>query len=155
MKDQDKDIDLYRDTSVRYLGYANEVGEAFGPIYKHIVKPSYIVSFGYVFADTYDKYNKVPIEQKNTNFQYYAGLDCLLWQTFASVLIPGKIINIVANSMYKITHVSSSKKYLPSIARKWIPTMVALSTIPLIVHPIDQFVDHIFDNTLRKYIFNK
>ena len=31
-KKNGNDIDFWRDTNVRYLGYANEVGEAIGPI---------------------------------------------------------------------------------------------------------------------------
>ena len=47
--------DIYRDTWVRYLGYANEVGESFRYILPKFVIPSYIISFGYVFADSRDK----------------------------------------------------------------------------------------------------
>ena len=31
------EVDLWRETSVRYLGYANEVGEAFRPIYPRVI----------------------------------------------------------------------------------------------------------------------
>ena len=43
---------------MRYMGYANELGESFRPIYPKMVAPSYMVSFGYVFGDTYDKATK-------------------------------------------------------------------------------------------------
>ena len=46
------EVDFYRDTPVRYLGYANELGESFRPMVPKMVVPSYIVSFGYVVADT-------------------------------------------------------------------------------------------------------
>ena len=48
------EVDLFRDTPVRYLGYANELGEAFRPILPKFLVPSYFVSFGYVFADTFE-----------------------------------------------------------------------------------------------------
>lgn len=43
---------------VRYLGYTNEVGESFRYIFPRFVIPSYGISFGYVFADSVDKYRK-------------------------------------------------------------------------------------------------
>ena len=42
-------VDIYRDTYVRYMGYANELGEAFRPNFPKMVLPSYGVSFTYVF----------------------------------------------------------------------------------------------------------
>ena len=37
----------------------SEVGEAFRPITTRlVVAGSYVIAFGYVFADTYDKYKK-------------------------------------------------------------------------------------------------
>ena len=58
-KSEDGEVDIYRDTLLRYAGYANEVGEAFAPIVPAIVVPaSYGVAITYVFADTLDKYKK-------------------------------------------------------------------------------------------------
>ena len=37
------------------MGYANEVGESFRYVAKWFVKPSYMLAFGYVLADTCDK----------------------------------------------------------------------------------------------------
>ena len=50
-----KEKNLYRDTWVRYLGYTNEIGESFRYVFPKFVIPSYIISFGYVFADSRDK----------------------------------------------------------------------------------------------------
>uniref|UniRef100_A0A5F9CZW6 Mitochondrial fission process protein 1 n=1 Tax=Oryctolagus cuniculus TaxID=9986 RepID=A0A5F9CZW6_RABIT len=51
--------DLYRDTWVRYLGYANEVGEAFRSLVPAaVVWLSYGVSSSYVLADAVDKGRK-------------------------------------------------------------------------------------------------
>ncbi|NXG59698.1 MTFP1 protein, partial [Hemiprocne comata] len=48
--------DLYRDTWVRYLGYANEVGESFRPLVPvSLVWASYGVATAYVTADAIDK----------------------------------------------------------------------------------------------------
>merc|ERR1712129_271302 len=51
--------DIYRDTLLRYAGYANEVGEAFAPLVPAVVVPvSYGVAITYVIADTVDKFRK-------------------------------------------------------------------------------------------------
>ena len=42
--------DIWRDTPLRYMGYANEVGEAFRPLFPKLVRPSYGVAFAYVFG---------------------------------------------------------------------------------------------------------
>lgn len=55
-----KEVDIYRDTPVRLLGYANEVGEAFRALVNvKLVYASYGVASAYVLADTYDKASKV------------------------------------------------------------------------------------------------
>ena len=46
---EDGEVDIYRDTLLRYAGYANEVGEAFAPIVPAAVVPaSYAVAITYV-----------------------------------------------------------------------------------------------------------
>ena len=55
-----KEVDIYRDTPVRLLGYANEVGEAFRALVNvKLVYASYGLASAYVLADTYDKASKV------------------------------------------------------------------------------------------------
>jgi len=54
------EVDIYRDTPVRLLGYANEVGEAFRAlVHVRWVKASYGVASAYVLADTFDKASKM------------------------------------------------------------------------------------------------
>lgn len=48
-------IDIWRDTPVRLLGYANEVGESFRHIFPRMVGPSYALAFAYTFGDVADK----------------------------------------------------------------------------------------------------
>jgi fission process protein 1 len=77
------------------------------------------------------------------------GSDALVWQTLASVLIPGKVINIVTNTAARLTNSTLALQRLPPKVTKWLPTAIGLVTIPFIVHPIDTFVDLLLDNTLR------
>ena len=53
-----KEVDWFRDTPVRLLGYANEVGEAFrSQMHVKWVWASYGVASAYVVADTAHKAN--------------------------------------------------------------------------------------------------
>ncbi|OQR95098.1 hypothetical protein ACHHYP_00391 [Achlya hypogyna] len=140
--------DILRDGPLRYLGYANELGESFRPIFPAFVAPSYAVAFAYVAADTYDKATKAsataPPAAKSAHVAA-AAVDTLLWQTMASVVIPGFTINrVVAASKAVVT--SSVKN--PALER-WLPTCLGLGAIPLIIHPIDSLVDFGMDNTTR------
>ena len=49
--DGDK-YNIFRDSLLRYCGYANEVGESFRYQYPRLVVPSYVVAFGYCLADS-------------------------------------------------------------------------------------------------------
>ncbi|GMF20176.1 unnamed protein product [Phytophthora fragariaefolia] len=95
--------DIWRESLVRYLGYANELGESFRPIAARLVAPSYVVAFGYVLGDTYDKASKAHSkaaaqgvsDRKRNALVADATIDTLAWQTMASVVIPGFTINRV------------------------------------------------------------
>ena len=163
-------VDIFRDTPIRYLGYANEIGESFRYQFPKLVIPSYIVSFGYCFADAttkgYATYQSAiearssssTSESNTTNSRtnsptlkaIITTTDTLIWQCLASVMIPGATINtIVKASRFAI---QKSPVVVPVVAAKWIPTILGLGSIPIIIHPIDHGVDYLMDNTLRKVI---
>lgn len=144
-----KDIDIWRDTPLRYLGYANEVGEAFGPLYPKYVRPSYAVAFLYVGCDTGDKFIKSLRSGESAKETFQKTSDALIWQTLASVLIPGKIIHLVANGSTIACNTSYAQS-LPKTFRLYAPTVIGLATIPFIIHPIDHAVDYFMDSTYRK-----
>ena len=149
-----KEVDLFRDTSVRYFGYANEVGESFRPIFPRFVLPSYVIAFAYVGADALDKTLKAKRAGKDANSAIRLGVDALLWQTLASVLIPGKIINMITGGGVKLFQSDINInviKSLPKSVKTWCPTVIGLVAIPFIIHPIDHAVDVLFDNTLRRW----
>lgn len=152
------DYNIFRDSSLRYLGYANEVGESFRYQFPKLVIPSYMVAFGYCFADaTTSGYNAYH-ESLKTNSSTTATLDsvlsafdCLIWQSLASVMIPGATINaIVKASRFAVRKGPAS---LPIAATTWLPTVMGLGSFPLIIHPIDQSVDFLMDSTYRKIDF--
>ncbi|EFO82464.1 CRE-MTP-18 protein [Caenorhabditis remanei] len=149
--------DIFRHTPVRFLGYANEVGEAFRSLVKPVVvKFSYVVAFGYVAADSIDKgfieSQKTHVNTtEKTKKVAIATVDTVLWQTFASVLIPGFTINRFCFSTNMLLQKSTK---LPTTVRKWTVTTLGLATIPFIVHPIDTFVEETMNKTARK-VYNE
>lgn len=151
MTNGQEEVDLYRDTYVRYLGYANEVGEAFRSLVsKSIVWFSYALSSGYVLADTVHKGIKVyqtdTMPQKTKNVLLSTS-DTLIWQAFASVIIPGFTINRIC------TAVQFAQRRSTRVAWKkpWISTLVGLASIPFIIHPIDHAVERAMDVSYRKW----
>jgi len=144
-------VDIYRDTPVRYLGYANEVGEAFRAlVHVRWVKASYVLASGYVLADTQDKAGKSLKGGAEMSQVGVAAMDTLVWQAFASVIVPGFFINrLCAGALVGLA------RALPTVAessRKWAVTGLGLGSIPFIIHPIDSLVHTVMDNTTRKWI---
>ena len=143
-----KNYDMYRDSPLRYLGYANELGESFRPILPRLVVPSYLLSFAYVTADTYDKAAKEYDKSKEMKRAGTVAIDTIVWQTLASIAIPGFTINCVVRAC--TYGVKSWSKTRPTMVR-WFPTAVGLSVIPIIIHPIDSLVDFAMDRSVRKW----
>jgi mitochondrial fission process protein 1 len=165
---------IFRDTPIRYLGYANEIGESFRYQYPKCVIPSYVVAFGYCLADAtstgyhtyYSNHQKrhTTTEDSNSNISdtnsshqneqirirrtIVGAMDTLLWQSLASVLIPGYVIHTIV----KATKYSIPKQVqVPLFISTWLPTIMGLGAIPFIVHPIDHSVDFVLDKTVRSF----
>lgn len=150
---EDKEVDIFRDTLLRYAGYANEVGEAFRALTpKAFVIGTYVVASGYVLADATDKAikaNKKPYadESKRNTAVAVGFVDSLVWQAFASVIVPGFTINrTCAGSLFAMEKVIPK---VPLNTRKWLTTFVGLGMIPLIIHPIDNGVHYVMDKSIR------
>ncbi len=149
-----EEYNVFRDSFVRYLGYANEVGESFRYQFPRLVVPSYAVAFGYCLADAVTSgqkaYAAAEAAQKSTAAadSIVSTADTLLWQSLASVGFPGLAINqIVKASRFAMAR---SPAGVPLVITKWFPTAMGLGSIPLIIHPIDHFVDVLMDNSFRK-----
>jgi fission process protein 1 len=154
-----KEKNMFRDTALRFLGYANEVGESFRYQLPRMVRPSYIVAFSYVGADAfycaYRHSEKDPAITSGNNIERVhaavVGFDALVWQTFASVLLPGGAINTIVKASRLA--VSRTPIILPHLVSKWFPTCAGLLSIPFIVTPIDEFVDFTMNKTARSYLY--
>ncbi|XP_015782754.1 mitochondrial fission process protein 1 [Tetranychus urticae] len=152
---EETQVDLFRDTPVRLMGYANECGESFRAlIHVNWVRLSYAVASGYVVADTVDKcykQSKLPFENESTKRRKVLKtlVDTMVWQSLASVIIPGFTINrICVVSLIILTRHS----HLQRQRAKWATVFIGLGSIPFIVKPIDNLVDYFMDSFFRKYI---
>lgn len=74
--------------------------------------------------------------------------DTLLWQSFASVIVPGFTINRICAAVQFIQKKSNNV----SLKNRWIPTIIGLASIPLIIHPIDNLVEETMNVTYRRWI---
>ncbi|CAH0758454.1 unnamed protein product [Diatraea saccharalis] len=142
--------DIFRDTWVRYLGYANEVGEAFRPVVPSaLVRFSYGLAFSYVVADTMDKGVKMFVEDGRPRNVMKASGDALLWQTLASIILPGITINRLC--AYSGRALNKFKK-VPAPARALLTVGIGLASIPIIIVPIDHGVTYLMDHTYRRWV---
>merc|ERR1719453_189739 len=80
------EVDIYRDSLLRYCGYANEVGEAFRPLVPvEVVYFSYVIAVTYILADTVDKGRKgVDVGGQGAEIRGALGaIDTFSWQMLA------------------------------------------------------------------------
>lgn len=153
--DKNKEFNVFRDTPVRYLGYCNEVGESFRYQFPRFVTPSYIISFGYCCADAGQAGWRVwssssTDEPTRQSESLRAMVDTVVWQSTASVLVPGFTINCLVKASRWIVRRPPVQAALPAVVFQWFPTAMGLGSIPFIVHPIDHMTDILLDETLRK-----
>jgi fission process protein 1 len=154
----DDGYNVFRDSALRYMGYANEVGESFRYQFPKLVIPSYVLAFGYCFADAvtsgHDVYQKAAKKNSPTATldSVVTTFDCLIWQSLASVMIPGATINaIVRASRFAVAR---SPAAVPVSIATWVPTVMGLGSVPLIIQPIDDAVHILMDATYRQIDFN-
>lgn len=123
-----------------------------------LVRASYGAAFGYVFADVIDKAQKTYARESAIQTSQDSprkktlkvASDCLLWQTFASVLLPGFTINRICKLSLYLMNKSNVKPLIQS--SKVLTTGIGLLSIPLIIHPIDHAVHVAMDKTVRPAI---
>ncbi|XP_013144779.1 PREDICTED: mitochondrial fission process protein 1 isoform X1 [Papilio polytes] len=146
----DREVDFYRETWVRYLGYANEVGESFRAMVPlRVVQASYALATGYVLADTADKSWKMIKKDGRPKKVLIETGDALIWQTLASVIIPGYAINRICH--HSQLYFKKHYRRFPILAINLMTVGVGLISIPFIVHPIDNGVTILMDLTYRRW----
>lgn len=148
-----KNVDPYRETSLRYMGYANDLGESFTQYLPDWGVPaSYCVSASYVFFDTIDKGQKAyENSKKEDRFKetFRASAETLAWQLMASILWPGSLIRIITNMSATFLHMNHLDENNFS---HFLPTFCGIAAIPHIVKPIDETVDKIVKKSVSKIL---
>ena len=146
------EVDIYRDTALRYMGYANEVGEAFAPLVPGWCVPfSYFLAISYVLADTVDKGTKAYKGGKygGENLNVCTAIETVdagVWQLTASVALPGFSIHQVVAA---VQAVENAFDIPPEGVAGVLPTAIGLITIPFIVKPLDELAEKLMDWTYR------
>ena len=156
LKTHTKAVDPYRDTSLRYMGYANEVGEAFTAfIPEWGVPASYCVAASYVMFDTIDKGQKAygtADEETKIQDALKVSAETMTWQMLASVFWPGSIIRVIVNMSDNMlaTKLTENEQFAHVLA-----TLFGLVAIPMIIKPIDTTVDKVMETSISKVIHGK
>ena len=151
----EKAVDLYRDTAVRYFGYANEIGEAFRPLAPApIVTFSYLVAFTYIAADSYSQGAKVVDSSSGGGWKkpsVLASIDSLLFQFMASVIFPSFTINRWVTFFGTVLSELPEEQFsnVPTELLQYLPTATGLILIPIICGPLDVLTHRLLDNSFR------
>jgi len=168
-KEEVEEYDPLRDGPLRYLGYANELGEAFAAwLFPGGVPLSYAIAVGYVLFDTRDKgikaYNEAKSELKsgdatlngNVNTQRLTSLlgveraiDTVVWQLLASVIIPGYTIHMVVAFVHYLLetglHIDSPSLMAPAL-------LASLSSVAATVNSNTDTVAALVDKSVPTFI---
>ena len=146
---------------MRYLGYANECGEAFAAWLPPFGVPAtYGVAAVYVLADTFDKAIKAN-KEKGMKEGVIVGLDTVTWQMLASVFWPGSFIRVMVNAINLLVSKLPADLSLDvggldaETIEKALPTAIGLMTIPFIVKPIDKTIDWAMEESVTKVLRGK
>lgn len=149
--------DLFRDTPIRYLGYANEISKTFSSVPTRGVWFTYGVVCAYIGCDVADKsinvvFNQIPsenVEERRKN-RILTACDALIWQSLASVVVPA----ITMNRLRWSTNLMLGKVFkTPTIRSSKFMYAVTALAIPFIIKPIDETVDLFLDLTLRPWLY--
>jgi fission process protein 1 len=138
------DVDVFRDTPVRYLGYTNELGESFKAfIGRRVYLGSYAVACVYCLGDATTRGWRAREEGRPALEVFDTTTEALVWQGFASVALPGLVINRVVATYTHLATAAAPR--FPALMARLPPqiqaTVVGLACIPLIISPIDRAVD--------------
>ncbi len=153
IKPKEKEYDIYKDSYLRYLGYSNEIGEAFRKVTStKFVWATYLIEFIYFGADTIHKGHKAyndpnQIDNKHLHVIKQSGYT-ILWQFFATCLIPPLCINIVVGASHKYLF----KRGYSKNAIRYLPLSIGLALIPLFNIYVDPVVGNILDNVFERFL---
>ena len=156
-----KEYDIYRDSPLRYMGYANECGEAFAAWLPPFGVPAtYGVATVYVLADTFDKAIKAN-KEKGMKEGVIVGLDTVTWQITPGGLLAGEFYSRHGEPDELVGFKLPADLSLDiggldaATIEKALPTAIGLMTIPFIVKPIDKTIDWAMEESVTKVLRGK
>jgi mitochondrial fission process protein 1 len=125
----------------RYLAYTSDVGEAFRPVaHPRLVTASYLVSFGYVGYEIASKTQESVARKDTAEMTKRIFVETTCFQSLASLILPAFTIHSV---------VSASKKAFPK--SRFLPSVIGLSTLPLLPILFDKPVEHLIEAAFDKF----
>jgi Ca2+-binding EF-hand superfamily protein len=103
------------------------------------------------FMAIVDKFETpAPFSGPLNNPALVAGGDALIWQTIASVALPGFTIN----RFVALAEIGcEAQGQAGNVVAEYFPTILGLSMIPIICKPLDELADVGLDKTLRPLLF--
>ncbi|KAG8282691.1 mitochondrial fission process protein 1-like [Homalodisca vitripennis] len=137
--------DFFRNPPGRYLGYCHVVGRALpddivSPTTKRFLRTT---TFAYMAFDTVYK----TIDNRRFN-PILKAADALIWQSLATILIPGFVVELAAKGSGMLVHHLQVSKPMS----RYIPLGMVLMAMPIFGDSIDRTVDLVLDNTTRPLI---
>lgn len=130
------DKNIYTQSHLRFLGFANDVGEALKTFLpRPVYLGSYAVTAAYVWADTY--YTRQRAIDAGRSDSTNKAADALIWHTGATLITTPLIVHAL------------KEVALTCGASKKIAAVVGLLVIPFIVPPVDHLY-HELMNLFRK-----
>lgn len=148
---ENKQVDVFRDTWIRYIGYTNEVGESFRNLIRvKYVYLSYGISTIYALADSstkavdeYEYWEGLTEKSKRRRaIEMFVG--GMVWQGLASVIFPGFAINRICKVTKLLLNRTASSRLSTNLIN-YTTTGVGLACVPLIIKPIDKFTDTVME----------
>ena len=135
--------------SYRPLAYASEVGESFRPVIPvGAVRSLYGLSFAYCGADIALKTMDIKKHGYGQDKVITKALDLTVWHGFASMALPAFTIHSIVKYSGKVLKQLPQVKTYPKVGL-WTPVFLGLSSIPFIIHPLDDLTTYVMDNTVR------
>lgn len=147
------ELDIYRDSPLRYMGYVNEMGEAFRPLVPvEVVYFTYVLAIGYILADTIDKGTrgaKLPGSKSGLR-AIFGGVDTFLWQMQASVVFPSFVINRLVTLIVALQAGYGPFELPEELRAGWIATVLGLASIPVLIVPLDVLAHWCLNGSFRQ-----
>jgi len=152
---ENKEYDWFKDSPVRYLAFANDVGEVLRSVVGNkVANLSWLITGLYSGLDVLASSHRVHKASGDWSLVKAEFKDAALWQLFASVLITPLMLKSKCLALEAVTQrliSANNKSTVVKFARNYGPhTFTIVVGIPVVVPYGDQLVDDIMDKYYRQ-----